>query len=133
MFVSVNSITDSLSQPNKVGNIMAKPKPKNKGCGKSNGVSVENSPAKSSVVSGSESEDESQTDTPIQGSQFKVEVKTSLRKLTKAFFGDIKTKSVGLIKRVEDVEGDLYGKKDPNKGVVPQVKSLEDTLCPRCT
>ena len=67
---------------------MGRPKNKNKGHGKTNGASTKNSPGRSSVNSFSESDNEPQTDTKVQGSEFEIEVKTSLRRLTKAFFGD---------------------------------------------
>ena len=79
----------------------------------------------------------SQTDTPIQGSEFEVEVKTSLCKLTKAFFGDKKTKSVGLIKRVEikvwfvmfkTFEDTLHPDSAASAGSVPASSAGEDQV-----
>ena len=64
-------------------------------------------------------------DTPIEGSPFEIEVKTSLRLLTRAFFGNKKTKTAGLVRRVEDVEEELYGGDTPSKGLTTRVLELE--------
>ena len=65
-------------------------------------------------------------DSPIEGTEFEVEVKKSLRLITSAFFGDKATKSTGLIKRVEDLEEDVYGGDDPAKGFSARLDNLEE-------
>ena len=94
--------------PNKHGHN----KNKNKNTG-SNSSSRPNTPAMSELVSDSDLDeimDDLDFENPIEGTDFEIEVKTSLCSLTTAFFGNPKTKKVGLIKRVSDVEKDLYGK-----------------------
>ena len=94
---------------------------------------VNNSPSKDSTSMFSDSDEDtmSQSDSPIQGTEFEVEVKTALRRLTKGFFGDKKTKSIGLIRRVTDVETELYGEEDkPETSLKVRVQNLESAIIP---
>ena len=75
-----------------------------------NNSSHPNTPATNESVSDSDMEELSELTeeldptSQIEGMAFDIEVKTSLRRVTTAFFGNKKTREVGLIKRVGDIE-----------------------------
>ena len=109
-------------------------KNKNNKNNSNNNSSHPNTPATNESVSDSDMEELSELTeeldptSQIEGTAFEIEVKTSLRRLTTAFFGNKKTREVGLIKRVGDVEKDIYGDGETKVGLKARVETLENNI-----
>ena len=97
-----------------------------------NNSSRPNTPATNESVSDSDMDELSElteeldSTSQIEGTAFEIEVKTSLRRLTTAFFGNKKMKEVGLIKRIVDIEKDIYGDGENEAGLKARVETLEN-------
>ena len=96
--------------------------------GQSDASQGTSSPSNDSDVSQSDNDSPIQDEEDLEGTPFEIEVKKSLRILTRAFFGDKRSHFQGLVGRVEDVETDLYGGNNPDRGIKTRFENLENTV-----
>ena len=106
----------------------AKKAKKVKVSGQSDASQGTSSPSNDSDVSQSDNDSPIQDEEDLEGTPFEIEVKKSLRCLTRAFFGDKRSHFRGLVGRVEDVETDLYGGNNPDRGIKTRFENLENTV-----
>ena len=89
-----------------------------------NGKNKNNQNKKEGEVMPIISDSEEQSGEPVV--DFETKMRQSMRRLTTALLGDEKQGIWGITKKVADIEQDLYGGENPDKGLKTRVKVLEE-------